>query len=172
VREAVKNPAASAQQIRQNVGPLGASICLATVKNVLKKAGLSAHRPMSIPCLNKSRCMDRLQWAHVHSVYDAADWKNVIFTDETTVQLNHHTVPFVRRRKDEKIRPVHCRETKTITRKVMFWGSISGHGAWCLVPIHGTLNAVRYVELLQQHLLPLAAHWYGNESWELHYIHM
>jgi hypothetical protein len=58
---------------------------------------------------------------HVHSIYDAADCKNVIFTDEITVQLNHHTDPFVRRRKDEKIRPVHCRDTKTFARKVFLW---------------------------------------------------
>jgi transposase len=48
----------------------------------------------------------------------------------------------------------------------MFWGCISAQGPGSLVPIHGTLNADRYCALLEEHLLPQAATWYGGMSWE------
>lgn len=167
VREALKNPTATAQQIRVSCHPVGTSVSLRTVQDLLKKAGLTAYRPVGIPCLTAPRCKDRLQWAHVYAVYDMEDWMQVIITDETTVELNHRAIPFIRRKKGVKLRPQHMRQNKTYAKKVMFWGSISAHGPGNLVPVQGTLNAARYVELLQEHLLPQAHEWYGDGTWQL-----
>ena len=90
----------------------------------------------------------------------------VIFSDETTVELGHKAKPFVRRSKGCRIREVHTVRNVTFARKVMFWGIISAKGPGCLVPVQGTLNAERYVNLLQQYLLPQAATWFPNSPWE------
>ena len=166
LREVQKNPTATAQQIRVMCGPIATSVSLSTIQKLIRKSGFSAYRPIGIPCLNVTRKKDRLQWAHKHAFYNGDDWKDVIFTDETTVELDHRAIPFVRRRKGDRIRAIHTRPNKTFAKKVMFWGCISAHGPGCLVPIRSTLNAARYVELLQQHLLPQAASWYGNQPWE------
>jgi hypothetical protein len=36
----------------------------------------------------------------------------------------------------------------------MFWGAISGDGPIAMVPIEGTMNAVKYVQTLETHLVP------------------
>jgi hypothetical protein len=90
----------------------------------------------------------------------------VIFSDETMVQLNRQSSQFVRRRPGEPIREIHTQQNKTFAKKIMFWGCISSHGPGILIPVHGTLNAERYCALLEQHLLPQAALWYGDGLWE------
>lgn len=39
----------------------------------------------------------------------------------------------------------------------MFWGCITSDGPGPLVPVQGTMNSQKYVDILEHHILPLAA---------------
>jgi transposase len=89
VREAKKFPTKTAQEIRSSMGSIGSSVCLDTVKKLLRKCGLYAYRPLGIPFLNTNRKKDRHQWAHVHAVYDEDDWSQV-----SEISFNCHCLPY------------------------------------------------------------------------------
>jgi hypothetical protein len=91
----------------------------------------------------------------------------VIFTDETTVELDRSSVHFVRRSHGEHIRDCHRNERRGYSNKVMFWGCMSVFGPGCLIPVTGTMASAEYQEILGTHLLPVAEAWYGSEHWIL-----
>jgi hypothetical protein len=49
----------------------------------------------------------------------------------------------------------------------MFWGSISIYGPGCLIPLEGSMNSEKYINIIQSHLLPSATACFGNEPWIL-----
>jgi hypothetical protein len=94
-------------------------------------------------------------------------FQQVIFTDETTVEIDVKKSTLVRRSFDETIKEIHCQSRRAFSRKIMFWGCISVFGTGSLVAVEGSINSQRYVEILKSHLLPIAKAWYGDEHWIL-----
>ena len=71
---------------------------------------------------------------------DGEQFKDVVFTDECTVQLDHHGRLCFRKQQQPralKQRPKH-------PAKVHVWGGISVHGATRIVIFTGNMNAIRY----------------------------
>jgi hypothetical protein len=58
-----------------------------TVWKVLRQAGYSQCKLTIKPGLNKDNIKKRLDWCLAHEHWTLEDWKNVIWTDETAVQL-------------------------------------------------------------------------------------
>lgn len=78
------------------------------------------------------------------------DFGDVIFTDETTVQLkNHSRLCFRKHRHPRKLKP---RPKHPI--KIHLWGGISKRGATNIVMFTGIMNAERLQTVLQARLLP------------------
>jgi transposase len=61
-RQSVKNPLATARQIRGSVGGQVSTLSISTVNRALKRQGRKAYRPSKSPSLNYSQRMVRLQW--------------------------------------------------------------------------------------------------------------
>ena len=61
-------------------------------------------------------------------------------------------VQTVRGRIGEEFRPDCSRKTITFPRKVMVWGVISIHGTSISSIVAGTMNAVKYIEMLNSRL--------------------
>ena len=72
----------------------------------------------------------------------------VIFTDEAMVEVGQLRVPYVRRSKGEVARDEHYDHRQGYTIKVMFWGAITIFGTGCLVPVDGTMNSSKYIDIL------------------------
>jgi transposase len=77
VRASKSNPTATARQLRENAGGRMLSVCLTTVKNVLRKYGLRGYRPRRSPQLNTRRIRDRLKWCREHKDWDKDKWSHV-----------------------------------------------------------------------------------------------
>lgn len=89
----------------------------------------------------------RLEWAQS---YQHDNFENVIWTDETTVQLETHRRRCYRKDGEKprpKPRPKH-------PIKVHVWGGISKQGATEVCIFEGIMDASLYCEILQQTLLP------------------
>src|SRR6266498_706070 len=79
-----------------------------TVYRTLKKQGYSVFKKTVKPGLTKAQMAERLKWCKAHAWMTLEDWKYVIFSDETSVQLGG--VRGKRRvwRKDDEAFHDHC----------------------------------------------------------------
>ena len=78
VREAKKDPTASAEEVKAAAGPVGRKISTRTVKRIISASGLKAYRPVKKPLLTAKHKRDRLRWAREHQNGSVDDWKKVI----------------------------------------------------------------------------------------------
>lgn len=77
VREAKKDPKASAEEVRLAATSIGQRISTVTTKRILSEAGLKSYRPVKKPLLTSKHKKDRLQWARLHQNWTTDDWKKV-----------------------------------------------------------------------------------------------
>ena len=54
---------------------------------------------------------------------------------------------------------------KQRTISAMFWGCITYNGVGTIVPIGGNMNAVKYIETLDNHMWPVVTKNFGNSAW-------
>ena len=141
----------SASGIANELQKSGASVSIRTitdqtVRNTLREMGFKNSRPVIVPLLTDNHKTKRLEWCNVHRT---RDWSNVLFTDETSIDMGRCKVKFWHHRESRPKIAVskHC-------PKMMFWGGISSRGSTPLVPIRGNMTGVKYVELIREHLLP------------------
>jgi transposase len=62
--------------------------------------------------------------------------------------------PFVRRGRGEPIRNEHTKQHRPFVLRVMFWGALCGNGPVALCQINGTMTSKKYVDTLDQYLVP------------------
>lgn len=132
-----------------------------TVRRRLKEAGLKPRRPAKVPRLLQNHKTRRLEFARTHIQWNIENWKNVLFTDETRIQLwkpdgrNH-----VYRRVGERY--ASCNLIQTVSfggGGIMLWGGISWEGRTELVEVIGRMTSDLYIEnILQDHVLPYVGH--------------
>lgn len=83
-------------------------------------------KPTRKPGLTKKMMADRLRFAKDHEHWTLEDWKNVIWTDETSVVLLHRRGGYrVWRTKDEAFLKSCIRERWKGYTEFMFWGSFT-----------------------------------------------
>ncbi|KAJ5160333.1 uncharacterized protein N7482_007337 [Penicillium canariense] len=101
----------------------GIIISAATIWRILKNAGLRKTKPTRKPGLTKKMKADRLAWCLEHQAWTLDDWKNVIWSDETSVILLHRRGSYrVWRSKDEAFVRSCIRERWKGACEFMFWG--------------------------------------------------
>jgi hypothetical protein len=91
----------------------------------------------------------------------------VVFSDETIIELQPARVSLVRRKVGERLSEQWQTLRTGYPLKVMFWGCISILGPGCLIPIRGTMNSDDYVDIVRMSLLPVTEAWYGDDHWLL-----
>ncbi|GFV06087.1 transposable element Tcb1 transposase [Trichonephila clavipes] len=157
VRMAVMDHSVTSRTIAQHIESVTHhSVSARTIRRRLQQSGLSARRPLlGLPLTQNHRCLHR-QWCDERRMW-AAEWNEVVFTDESHICLQHHNV---------QIRVWRHREERMLISCVMYhdtgpapgiilWGSIGYNPRTPLVRIAGTLNSHRYIsEVLEPVVLP------------------
>ncbi|KAF7575754.1 hypothetical protein PtrM4_010940 [Pyrenophora tritici-repentis] len=101
----------------------GYDVSPTTVWRVLKAAGYKKTKPTRKPGLTKKMRQDRLTWCLARQHWTLEDWKNVIWSDETSVVLNHRRGGYrVWRKADEALTRSVIRERWKGYSEFMFWG--------------------------------------------------
>ncbi len=83
------------------------------------------------------------------------DWKSVLWSDESKFDIlvgNHGRR--VLRAKEEGELPACYQRSVQKPASLMVWGCISAYGMGSLHVLEGTMNAERYIKVLEQHMLP------------------
>ena len=151
------NDETTATQLLELLRQHGISMSLTSAirsRRVLGWTFRGSHYCQLIRETNKAK---RLQWCreHLHDNFD-----NVIWTDETSVQLESHR-RFAFRKKGRKPtlkpRPKH-------PVKVHVWAGISKAGATSACVFTGIMNAEGYVKILEQALLPFIEARFANKE--------
>jgi hypothetical protein len=159
-RTVISNPRISAVKIRQTLMELIPNQNWYPQKTAilqfLKKNNLSKLTPWIKCPINERNRQKRLDFANFWLVDGQDTLGNVMWTDETRIQSNpiHRRVKvWARTGTQQKNLPV---QTKLHSGGIglMFWGCISKHGRGPLLAIDGTLNGIKYIEVLRNELLP------------------
>ncbi len=107
------------------------------------------------PYVNMVQKRSRVLWAKAHLKWTVSKWKSVLLSDESKFDIlvgNHgHRVL---RAKEEGDLPACYQRSVQKPGSLMVWGCISAYGMGSLHVLEGTMNAERYIKVLEQHMLP------------------
>ncbi|KAG1495050.1 hypothetical protein G6F52_013074 [Rhizopus delemar] len=123
---------------------IGYSACLKLLKSMGFQARIKKHKPF----LKAIHMKKRLAWANAHKDWTKDDWRRMIFSDETKVNVwGSDGVKYYWKRPDDKLRFHHLDLTvKGGGGNVMMWGCITydGPGYACRI-YDGTMKKEDYV---------------------------
>ena len=106
------------------------------------------------PYLTARNRLARKVWAKEHALLHKIFWQNLLFSGETTRELHHNKRVLVRRLPNTGMERKNLSETRKFGRKnLMLWGFIAHDGRKCLQKVCGTINSIKYLQILQESLL-------------------
>ncbi|GFU72260.1 transposable element Tcb2 transposase [Trichonephila clavipes] len=89
VRNAVVQPTASSAAIQAQVEPsLGAPVSSQTIRRCLAEGHLGSRRPLHVLPLMPTHRRLRLEWCHARGNWTAAEWNQIVFSDESRFNLS------------------------------------------------------------------------------------
>ena len=135
-----------------------------TVRRKLRASGLKGRVAASKPLLRPINERRKLLWAKKHKNYSIANWKKVLFTDESKFKL-HENSPrvYVRRRHGERL-STQCLKSpvKHGGGNIQVCGCFSFNGVGSLYRIRGNLEKKQHHSILQRHALPSGRRLFGR----------
>ncbi|GBB95132.1 hypothetical protein RclHR1_24820003 [Rhizophagus clarus] len=156
VKLAMKKHDITSTEIQQKLEKQGVTVSSRTIRRRLGESGGKFVKETFKPLLSEKHRANRLKWAKKHQKFD---WKQVIFTDESTFQL------FQSNRKVWKFvgRPKIFRTVKH-PQKVHVWGCFSFSGFGKLICFERNLDALFMCSIYERGLLPSACELFGEDS--------
>ena len=139
-------------------------VSVSTVKRRLNDAGLKGCLAVKKPLLKAIHKKKRLAWARQHQNWTAADWRKVLWSDESKFEIfGSKRRVFVRRFPNERVAE-YCTvgSVKHGGGSVMVWGCFGGSAVGDLVRIHGILNKEAYKVILKNNVLRSGARLIGE----------
>lgn len=105
---------------------LGNQVSAMTVWRVLRSASMKKTKPTRKPGLTEAMKAERLAWCNAHEHWTLDDWKQVIWSDETSVVLGHRRGGYrVWRTSQERLVKSVIRERWKGYSEFMFWACFS-----------------------------------------------
>ncbi|MEZ0498438.1 transposase, partial [Sphingomonas sp. IW22] len=160
LRASMKNPRLTAVDIKKEVS---SHLSVHTIRRRLNDGGRFAVKPIVKPMLTSINKKKRLQWAKQHRQWTAQQWRKVIFSDESSFEIQLAHPRFVRCG-SEPLSALHMVQRVKQPMKVMIWGCMSYHGFGRIHVVDGSMNTHKYIDVLNTCLIPQADQWY-NEEW-------
>ncbi len=133
------------------------------------KHNLPCHLQMptkSLSCKKEAICEHgperHVLWAKAHLKWTVSKWKSVLWPDESKfdILVGNHGRRVLRDKEEGDLTACYqcyqCSDQKPAS--LMVWGCISAYGMGSLHVLEGTMNAERYIKVLEQHMLPSRRH--------------
>ena len=158
-REVLKNPRVTSGQLKADHPEVLQNVSVRTVQHRLQKDLLLPCRTAARkPLLNERMRKARLAFANKYKHWTSEQWSTVMWSDESTFQ-SFRNVPGKVRRPSTASRydPKFTMPTVKHPTSVMVWGCFSasgGRGGLYFLPKNAYMNGDRYIEVLNDHLLP------------------
>ena len=92
-------------------------------------------------------------------------WRNIIFSDESQVVIGQNNRVYVWRSAHEAYKP-ECMFAECKPKvSVMIWDCVTWHGPGTLCKVNGTINAEKYISILDDQLWPVIARHFPDNSY-------
>lgn len=150
-----KNAAVIARELREeNL----ADISQSTVSRRLTAVGLFGRIGVKKPLISKKNKKARLEFAKAHQHWTIENWKKVLFSDETKINLfGSDGKKYVRRPQGKRNDSRY--QTPTVKHgggSIMIWGAFSWKGVGPIFKIEGNMDSTHYKEIVSEQMLPYA----------------
>ncbi|GFX40437.1 transposable element Tcb1 transposase [Trichonephila clavipes] len=157
VRMAVTERSVTSRTIAQHIESVTHhSMSVSTIRRCSQQSCLSARRPLLGLPLTQNHSRLRYQWCDERRMW-AAEWNEVVFTDESRICLQHYDgrIRVWRHRGERMLNSYVMHRYSGSAPGIMVWGGIRYHSRTPLERIVGTLNSQRYIsEVLELVVLP------------------
>ncbi len=126
-----------------------------TIHRAIRRCRQNLYRSKKKPYLNMIQKRRHFLWAKAHLKWTVAKWKTVLWSDESKFEvlfgkLGCHVI----RTKEDKDNPSCYQRSVQKPASLMVWGCMSVCDMGSLHILKGTINAERYIQVLEQHMLP------------------
>ncbi|GFW35988.1 transposable element Tcb2 transposase [Trichonephila clavipes] len=164
VRNARVQSTASLASIQAQVAPsLGTHVSSRIKRRRLVEGHLGSRRPLRVLPLTFTHRRLRLEWCRARGNWTAAEWNQVVFSDESRFNLSSDDNRVrVWRPRGERLNPAFVLQRHTsLTAGVIVWSAyntpcIAYNTRSPLILIRGTMTAQRYIhDILRPYVLPL-----------------
>ncbi len=126
-----------------------------TIRCAIYRCQLKLYHEKSNPYVNMVQKCSHVLWAKAHLKWTVSKWKSVLWLDESKFDIlvgNHGRC--VLQAKKEGDLPVCYQRSAQKPSSLMVWGCISAYSVGSLRVLKGTMNAKKYIMILEQHMLP------------------
>uniref|UniRef100_A0A8C1YXG6 Tc1-like transposase DDE domain-containing protein n=1 Tax=Cyprinus carpio TaxID=7962 RepID=A0A8C1YXG6_CYPCA len=122
-----------------------------TIHRAIQRCWLKLYWPY-LKMIQKRR---RFLWAKAHLKWTVAKWKTVLWSDKSKFEVLFGKMGcHVIQTKEDKDNPSCYQRSVQKPASLMVWGCMSACGMGSLHIWKGTINAERYIQVLEQHMLP------------------
>lgn len=140
-----------------------ASICPQTVRNRLYEFNLHGRVVAKKPLLIKRHITQRLNFAKKYQNWTVEDWKRVLWSDETKINLHGSDGRlWTWKKPNEPLQKKHVKQTIKHDKYIMVWGCFSWSGVGKIKVLEDTLTSNKYVRVLSECMLTSGASLIGE----------
>lgn len=143
--------------LRQIVNQLPLNVSIDTARKALKERGLNQYDAAKKPFLKPEHVKKRKDWCKTIGSWPDEEWKKVIWTDESTIELGLSSRKVkVWRNEGERYKANCLAPNKRSGRiSVMFWGCFWQNELGPLVALpKGRIDSIKYGEILEEYIFP------------------
>ncbi|KAK2958494.1 putative Transposable element Tcb2 transposase [Blattamonas nauphoetae] len=124
-----------------------------TIRRRAAEAGLVHRVKRNAPLLTQAQRANRLRFAEAHINRTVDELKNVLFSDESSVECGeNHGQHWTWRMKGEEWRGENRKQTIKFAGHVSFWCNMSAAGPGSMIEVDGTMTSARYLALVRRHV--------------------
>ncbi|KAG2469162.1 TCB1 transposase, partial [Polypterus senegalus] len=151
IRMVTKEPRKTSKEIQGELQAQGTSVSDRTIRRCLSQSGLHGRRPRRTPLLKTNHKKARLEFAKLHVDKAQRFWENVLWTDETKIELfGHNKGHYAWRKKNTAFQEKHLLPTvKYGGGSIMLWGCVASSGTGNLAKVEGRMDSTQYQQILE-----------------------
>ncbi len=154
IQEVIKEPRTTSKELQASLASIKVSVHDSTIRKRLGKNGIHGRVPRQKPLLTKKNTKACLTFAKKYLDYPQDFWANILWTDETKVELFGKCVShYIWRKTNTAFHRKNIIPTvKHGGGSVMVWGCFAASGPGLLAIIDGTMNSALYQKILKENV--------------------